>query len=57
VVLDRGHIVASCKPEELARNERVLQAYLGGGSASTTTATAATAGAGGAGGSYEKEAA
>jgi branched-chain amino acid transport system ATP-binding protein len=31
VVLDRGHIVASCRPEELASNERVLQAYLGGG--------------------------
>ena len=31
VVLDRGHIVASCAPAELARNERVLQAYLGGG--------------------------
>ncbi|MDR7333649.1 ATP-binding cassette domain-containing protein [Roseateles asaccharophilus] len=31
VVLDRGHIVASCAPAELAQNERVLQAYLGGG--------------------------
>lgn len=31
VVLDRGHIVASCAPSELASNERVLQAYLGGG--------------------------
>lgn len=29
VVLDRGHIVASCRPEELASNPRVLQAYLG----------------------------
>lgn len=29
IVLDRGHIVASCKPDELASNERVLQAYLG----------------------------
>lgn len=29
VVLDRGHIVASCRPDELASNERVLQAYLG----------------------------
>ncbi|MDZ7863249.1 hypothetical protein [Acidovorax sp.] len=29
VVLDRGEIVASCRPDELARNERVLQAYLG----------------------------
>lgn len=35
VVLDRGEIVASCRPDELARNERVLQAYLG--SAATTT--------------------
>jgi len=33
VVLDRGRIVASCRPDELAANERVLQAYLGGGSA------------------------
>lgn len=30
VVLDRGHIVASCKPDELSSNERVLEAYLGG---------------------------
>jgi len=29
VVLDRGHIVASCRPDELSSNERVLQAYLG----------------------------
>lgn len=29
VVLDRGHIVASCRADELASNERVLQAYLG----------------------------
>jgi branched-chain amino acid transport system ATP-binding protein len=29
IVLDRGHIVASCRPDELASNERVLQAYLG----------------------------
>lgn len=29
IVLDQGHIVASCKPEELASNERVVQAYLG----------------------------
>lgn len=29
VVLDRGHIVASCAADELASNERVLQAYLG----------------------------
>lgn len=34
VVLDRGHIVASCAPAELAHNERVLQAYLGGGAGS-----------------------
>lgn len=44
VVLDRGHIVASCRPDELASDERVLRAYLGG------------AGAGG-GSKYEKEAA
>lgn len=31
IVLDRGHIVASCRPDELSSNERVLQAYLGGG--------------------------
>ncbi|MBF8746401.1 ABC transporter ATP-binding protein [Pseudomonas putida] len=30
VVLDRGEIVASCKPDKLASNERVIQAYLGG---------------------------
>lgn len=29
IVLDRGHIVASCKPSELSNNERVLEAYLG----------------------------
>jgi branched-chain amino acid transport system ATP-binding protein len=29
IVLDQGNIVASCKPEELASNERVVQAYLG----------------------------
>ncbi|MFT3779050.1 MAG: ABC transporter ATP-binding protein [Ottowia sp.] len=29
VVLDRGHIVASCRPDELASNARVLEAYLG----------------------------
>lgn len=29
IVLDRGHIVASCKPHELAQNEKVLEAYLG----------------------------
>lgn len=34
VVLDRGHIVASCRPDELASNERVLQAYLGGSNSS-----------------------
>lgn len=31
IVLDRGQIVASCRPDELSSNERVLQAYLGGG--------------------------
>ncbi|MBC3474405.1 MULTISPECIES: ABC transporter ATP-binding protein [Pseudomonas] len=30
VVLDRGEIVASCTPDKLASNERVIQAYLGG---------------------------
>lgn len=38
VVLDRGEIVASCRPDELARNERVLQAYLGTTSRSTPSA-------------------
>ena len=36
IVLDRGHIVASCRPDELSSNERVLQAYLGGGRAAAT---------------------
>ncbi|AUH02314.1 ABC transporter ATP-binding protein [Prodigiosinella confusarubida] len=29
IVLDRGDIVASCRPEELADNPQVLEAYLG----------------------------
>ena len=29
IVLDRGRIVASCHPDELASNEHVVQAYLG----------------------------
>ena len=29
IVLDRGQIVASCRPDELASNEHVVQAYLG----------------------------
>jgi len=29
VVLDRGACIASCRPDELADNPRVLQAYLG----------------------------
>lgn len=29
IVLDRGRIVASCQPDELASNEHVVQAYLG----------------------------
>jgi len=33
IVLDRGHIVADCRPDELASNERVLEAYLGGAAA------------------------
>ena len=31
IVLDRGHIVASCKPSELSENQSVLDAYLGQG--------------------------
>ncbi|ADW76471.1 ABC transporter ATP-binding protein (plasmid) [Rahnella aquatilis] len=34
IVLDRGQIVASCRPDELAQNQQVLDAYLG---QSTTT--------------------
>ncbi len=30
IVLDRGEIVANCAPRELAENERVVEAYLGG---------------------------
>jgi branched-chain amino acid transport system ATP-binding protein len=30
VVLDRGNAIANCKPAELERNRRVLDAYLGG---------------------------
>lgn len=33
IVLDRGHIVASCRPDELAQNQQVLDAYLGRGTA------------------------
>ncbi|MBS1203917.1 MAG: transporter ATP-binding protein [Proteobacteria bacterium] len=29
IVLDRGQIVASCRPDELAQNQQVLEAYLG----------------------------
>jgi branched-chain amino acid transport system ATP-binding protein len=29
VVLDRGRIVADCRPDELVRNEEVVRAYLG----------------------------
>ncbi|AFE61151.1 MULTISPECIES: ABC transporter ATP-binding protein [Rahnella] len=29
IVLDRGQIVASCRPDELAQNQQVLDAYLG----------------------------
>lgn len=32
IVLDRGHIVASCHPDDLAKNQDVLDAYLGRGS-------------------------
>lgn len=31
LVLDQGRIVASCRPDELLSNERVVQAYLGAG--------------------------
>ncbi|MFS2222309.1 ABC transporter ATP-binding protein [Pantoea sp. B65] len=31
IVLDRGKIVASCRPDELAENQQVLEAYLGQG--------------------------
>jgi len=40
VVLDRGHIVASCRPDQLASNERVLQAYLGSAGAHPLEASA-----------------
>jgi branched-chain amino acid transport system ATP-binding protein len=42
IVLDRGHIVASCQPTELSSNERVLQAYLGGGAQQQASAAEAT---------------
>jgi len=29
IVLDRGHIVATCRPDELTHNAKVLEAYLG----------------------------
>jgi branched-chain amino acid transport system ATP-binding protein len=45
IVLDRGHIVASCRPDELSSNERVLQAYLGGGHAPKTETRAEVEGA------------
>lgn len=32
IVLDRGHIVASCHPDELSKNQDVVDAYLGRGS-------------------------
>lgn len=41
IVLDRGHIVADCRPDELASNERVLEAYLGGSAARPTTGATA----------------
>ncbi|MGC6387729.1 ABC transporter ATP-binding protein [Ewingella sp. S1.OA.A_B6] len=31
IVLDRGHIVASCHPDDLSKNQDVLDAYLGRG--------------------------
>lgn len=40
IVLDRGEIVASCRPDELSSNERVLQAYLGGGRAAAVPPSA-----------------
>jgi len=30
IVLDRGHIVATCHPDDLSKNQDVLDAYLGG---------------------------
>lgn len=42
IVLDRGHIVADCRPDELASNERVLQAYLGGAAAKPAGGATAT---------------
>ncbi|MEG3131628.1 ABC transporter ATP-binding protein [Pantoea cypripedii] len=33
IVLDRGQIVASCRPDELANHPQVLEAYLGHGTA------------------------
>ncbi|MFU2316248.1 ABC transporter ATP-binding protein [Rahnella sp. PCH160] len=32
IVLDRGHIVASCHPDDLSKNQAVVDAYLGRGS-------------------------
>jgi len=41
IVLDRGRIVASCRPAELSSNPRVLQAYLGGTGAAHAAQTEA----------------
>jgi hypothetical protein len=50
--MDRGSVVAEGTAEELARDDRVRQAYLGGG---TTSSNAVTGGAQGAGGTATKE--
>ncbi|MGH8828847.1 MAG: ABC transporter ATP-binding protein [Jiangellaceae bacterium] len=39
LVMDRGHVIAVGTPAELAGDERVRTAYLGGGPASTDTST------------------
>ncbi len=41
IVLDRGRIVASCRPGELASNEQVVQAYLGRADANAVAREAA----------------
>lgn len=45
IVLDRGHIVADCRPDELSSNERVLEAYLGNAARARPGAAVAAPGA------------